>query len=274
MVKITHSAGHALCTPGKQSPDGYKEWSYTNEIVKLVMAELDQYEDVQQKRIDDSTGKTDYPLTVRTNMVNSFMPDLHLDYHLNAAGPGGWYASAYGTETYVNSFSQKDSVALGEMIQNNLVKSLCFKNRGLKEANFHMLRESKNAKAKILMEIAFMTNKDEAMKMRTSDYQQRAAIAIVDGIVAQYKLKKKVVPMASYTDKVITPYTAFWQAALLVQEYQKRGFKCYLYPVRPHETQEDGFACPFVVETTFQRANSVKMELETKGYAAVWESIQ
>jgi N-acetylmuramoyl-L-alanine amidase len=274
MVKLTHSAGHAKCTIGKQSPDGYKEWEYTNEIVNLVIAELEQYENVQQKRIDDPTGKTDYPLIVRSNMVNSFMPDLHIDYHLNAAGPGGWYDSASGIETFVCKLSQKDSVAIGEKIQNGLVNSLGFRNRGLKEGNLHMLRETLNAKAKILIEFAFMTNKDEATKMRTAEYQKRAAKVVVEVIVARYNLKKKVVPVAGYTDKVTVPNTAFWQAELLVQEYQKRGFKCYANISKPYTEQDKNDPAPFVVETDYQHANIVKMELINKGYSrTVWETI-
>jgi N-acetylmuramoyl-L-alanine amidase len=271
MVKFTHAAGHALTTSGKQSPDGYKEWSYTNEIVKLVMAELEQFEGVQQKRIDDPSGKNDYPLTVRSNIVNSFAPDLHIDYHLNAAGSGNWY-HAGGIETFVLSFSQKDSVAIGEKVQNNLVKSLGLRNRGLKQSNMHMLREV-NAKAKILIEFAFMTNQDEAMKMRTAEYQQKAAQAVINAIVEQYGLKKKVASVV-YTDKVTVPNTAYWQAEILVQEYQKRGFKCYALPSNPHEEQDRNNPAPFIVETDFSHANVVLMELKQLGYSrAVWESI-
>lgn len=277
MFKITHSAGHALTTPGKQSPDGYKEWQYTNEIVKLVMAELDQYEDVQQKRIDDPTGKIDFPLTPRSNTVNSYAPDLHIDYHLNAAGDGDWY-SAEGIETFVYKLSDKVSVAIGEKVQNNLVNSLGFRNRGLKESNLHMLRETDKAKARILTEFAFMTNKDEAMKMRTAEYQQKSARSVVDAIVQQYKLKKKEgkVEAVKYTDKVIVPNTVYWQVIPLVQEYQARGFKCYADPVtpKPNAAVDKKEPYRFVVETDFKNANLVKMELVNKGYSkTTWEAI-
>lgn len=188
-MKITHSAGHALTTPGKQSPDGYKEWSYTNEIVKLVMSELDQYEGVSQKRIDDPTGKTDYPLIARTNMVNSFNGHLHIDYHMNAFG-NGW-TSPGGTETFVYSFTLKEANTLASKVQANLVRELGFANRGVKVGDLHMIRETKPTA--ILIEFAFMSNQNEATKMRTAEYQAKAAKAVVDAIAAQYNLKKKVV---------------------------------------------------------------------------------
>jgi len=272
-MKITHNPGHSLTTPGKESPDGYKEWSYTNEIVKLVIAELDTYEGVQQKRIDDPTGRADYPPAVRANLVNSFAPDLHIDHHMNAGGPGGWYEAGHGIETFVESFAQKTSVAIGEKVQNNLVKALEFRNRGLKENRFLvMLNSTDNAKARILIEYAFMTNKNEAMKMRTVDYQQKAAKAVVEAIVAHYGLTKKVVKVM-YTDKVTVPNTAFWQASSLVQEYQKKGFKCYALP-KSLKDQEPNDPAPFVVETDFAHASIVLMELKKKGYSlAVWESL-
>jgi N-acetylmuramoyl-L-alanine amidase len=190
MFKITHSCGHAKTTSGKQSPDGFKEWSYTNEIVKLVMSELDQYAGVSQKRIDDPTGKTDYPLVARTNMVNSFNPTLHIDYHMNAFG-NGWTTPG-GTEVFVYTTSLKEAYALAQKVQANLVKELGFANRGVKAGDLHMIRET-NPTA-ILIEFAFMSNQNEAMKMRTAEYQKKAAQAVVDGIVSQYGLKRKNVP--------------------------------------------------------------------------------
>jgi N-acetylmuramoyl-L-alanine amidase len=214
-MKITHSAGHALTTPGKQSPDGYKEWSYTDKIVRLVMQELEKYEGVVQKRIDDPTGKTDYPLIVRTNMVNSFNGHLHIDYHLNAFGSD--WSTPGGTEVFVYKTSLKEAYSLAQKVQNNLVKELGFANRGVKAGDLHMIRETKPTS--ILIEFAFMSNQNEAMKMRTAEYQKKAAQAVVDGIVSQYGLKKKYI--APLVPKDTTKYRlrsgAFSSAAELTK---------------------------------------------------------
>lgn len=191
MFKITHACGHALTTVGKESPDGYKEWSYTNEIVKIIMAELNNYENIQQQRIDDPTGKVDYPLVARTNMVNSFNPNLHIDYHLNAFG-NGWTTPG-GTETYVYKLFLKEAVSIATKVQNNLVSALGFANRGVKAGDLHMIRETKPTA--ILIEFAFMSNQSEALKMRTEEYQKKAALAVVNSIVSQYGLKRKSVPV-------------------------------------------------------------------------------
>ncbi|WHZ05546.1 N-acetylmuramoyl-L-alanine amidase [Neobacillus sp. YX16] len=187
MIKITHAAGHALGTPGKRSPDGYKEWQVTSEIVKLVMLELGNFEGVIQKRIDDPTGISDIPLNKRCELVNGWGANVHIDYHLNAYGSG--WNSASGTEIYMYTTKPKEAADLAEKIQTNLVKVLGFRNRGVKAADFQMIRETKMTA--ILIEFAFMTNQNEAMKMRTSEYQKKAAKAVVEGLVAQYGLKKK-----------------------------------------------------------------------------------
>jgi N-acetylmuramoyl-L-alanine amidase len=193
MLKITHAAGHWKSLSGdgyKESPDGFKEWSYTNEIVKLVIAELSKYEDVSQKRIDDATGKVDKPLDKRTDEINAWGAHLHIDYHLNAFGRG--WNTAGGTETYVYTTRPTKAVSLATKVQNNLVKELGFANRGVKDANFHMVRETKMTA--ILIEFAFMTNKNEAMKMRTLEYQKKAAKAVVDALVLEHGLKRKPEP--------------------------------------------------------------------------------
>jgi N-acetylmuramoyl-L-alanine amidase len=187
MIKITHAAGHALVTAGKQSPDGYKEWQVTTEIVQLVMRELETYEGVAQKRMDDPTGKSDISLKQRCELINDWGANVHIDYHLNAYGTG--WNNAGGTETYIYVTRPKEAASLAEKIQSNLVKELGFHNRGVKAADFQMVRETKMTA--ILIEFAFMTNYNEALKMRTPEYQKRAAKAVVDGLVSQYKLKRK-----------------------------------------------------------------------------------
>jgi N-acetylmuramoyl-L-alanine amidase len=223
MMKITHSAGHALVTAGKQSPDGYKEWQVTSEIVKQVMRELETYEGVSQKRIDDPTGKSDIPLKKRCDFINEWDPDVHIDYHLNAYGTG--WNTAGGTETYTYITNPKEAADLAEKIQNNLVKELGFRNRGVKAADFQMVRETKMTA--IIIEFAFMTNQNEAMKMRSAEYQKRAAKAVVESLASQYKLKKK--PAGSPTTNAlyrvqVGAFSDINRAKGLVEELNAKGY--------------------------------------------------
>lgn len=227
MLKITHDAGHALVTAGKESPDGCKEWQVTNEIVKLVMRELSNYEGVEQKRIDDLTGNTDIALNRRCELVNGWGSDVHIDYHLNAYGTG--WNTAGGTETYIYMTKPKEAMALAERIQTNLVKELGFRNRGVKAANFQMLRETKMTA--ILIEFAFMTNKNEALKMRTAEYQKKAAKAMVDGLAAEYGLKRKpeITPSTNMLYRVqVGAFLDINNAKDLVEELKAKGYPAML----------------------------------------------
>ncbi|WHY03102.1 N-acetylmuramoyl-L-alanine amidase [Neobacillus sp. DY30] len=227
MLKISHAAGHARITPGKQSPDGYKEWQFTSEIVKLVMKELETYEGVSQKRIDDLTGESDVPLNKRCELINTWGADVHIDYHLNAYGSG--WNNAGGTETYIYTTWPKEAAALAEKIQTNLVRELGFRNRGVKGANFQMLRETHMTS--ILIEFAFMTNHSEAMKMRTKEYQNKAAKAVVEGLAVQYGLKKKL-SANSTSDGLyrvqVGAFTDIKRAKSLVEELKAKGYSAIL----------------------------------------------
>jgi N-acetylmuramoyl-L-alanine amidase len=227
MLKISHAAGHALDTPGKQSPDGYKEWQVTNEIVELVMKELDNYEGVSQKRIDDLTGSSDITLNRRVDAINTWGANIHIDYHLNAYGSG--WNNAGGTETYIYTTRPKEASELAEKIQANLVGELGFRNRGVKSANFKILRET-NMTA-ILIEFAFMTNDNEAMKIRTTEYQKKAARAVVEGLVVQYGLTKKPVeqPSTNVLYRVqVGAFADIKNAKGLVEELKAKGYPAIL----------------------------------------------
>ena len=123
----------------------------------------------------------------------------------------------------------KEAVALAERIQTNLVKELGFRNRGVKAANFQMLRETKMTA--ILIEFAFMTNKNEALKMRTAEYQKKAAKAMVDGLAAQYGLKRKpeITPSTNMLYRVqVGAFSDINNAKDLVEELKAKGYPAML----------------------------------------------
>lgn len=203
-MKISHAAGHALSTAGKETPCGMKEWSFSSVVATYVMDDLNEYEGVEQRRFDDVTGKVDIPLNDRSDRINVWGADVHLDYHANAFGTGGWN-SANGIETYIHPSHSKESFQLAKLIQDNLIKATGLSNRGVKKANFHMLREtdisakaSSNrkrnvVKASALLEMGFMTNQREAELLKSDGFRRKCAKAIVDSLVFLYGLKKKEV---------------------------------------------------------------------------------
>ena len=77
---------------------------------------------------------------------------------------------------------RRESIKLAESIQKSLRGTIGndSADRGVKSAFFYVLKSSKMPA--VLIEIGFLTNKDEALKMIQSDYQKRIARGIAEGI--------------------------------------------------------------------------------------------
>ena len=86
-----------------------------------------------------------------------------------------------------NSF-MKESEDLAALIQKNMSKNLntSSKNRGVKQAGFHVLVGA--SMPNVLIEIGFLTNKSEAKNLSKSSYQNKIADAIYKAIV-DFKVK-------------------------------------------------------------------------------------
>ena len=77
---------------------------------------------------------------------------------------------------------RRESIKLAEFIQNRLSGTVGLKStdRGVKGAFFYVLKAAKMPA--VLVEIGFVTNKEEALNMLKPDYQKRLAKGIAEGI--------------------------------------------------------------------------------------------
>lgn len=176
--------GHGLETAGKRTPafpDGLvmKE----NEFNRAVAALLD----VHLKRCGFRTllvaaGDTDTPLAERTAAANKAKADFYISIHANAAGAGGW-SSARGIETYHYSGSVKGKAA-AEILHRHLLSGTSLPNRGVKEADFQVLRET--SMPAVLVEAGFMTNKEDAILLLSEAYRAECAEELARGICELY----------------------------------------------------------------------------------------
>jgi len=197
-MKIGLDAGHFLFTAGKRTPDGMHEWSFNSVVASYISDELKWYIDVETLRVDDTTGAVDVSLQDRTDKANKWGANAYISIHANAYGSGGWN-NVGGIETFVHSSNPREAYQLAKLVQENLIKDTKRSNRGIKTANFAVLR-STNMTA-ILVECGFMTNKEEASFLKSDAYRKTCASAIVKGLAAMYGLKKReVVKVAEYND--------------------------------------------------------------------------
>lgn len=171
-MKIIIDAGHGPETVGKRSPDGLlREFSFNNAVANLV----------QQYLVEEGLSvffahneQQDVSLVDRTNFANRIKVDAFISIHANAYGTN--WNQANGIETYVYPTASKESTALASLVQNSLITACNRTNRGIKKANFAVLRETKMPA--ILIECGFMTNRQEAALLLQKTYRQQCAKAI------------------------------------------------------------------------------------------------
>jgi len=113
--------------------------------------------------------------------------DILVSYHHNA-NTGQWGSSWTGTETY-HYPSSTNGQALARKVHPAIVGAMGLRDRGIKTANFHILRES-NMPA-ILVEGGFMDSTIDIVKMRNNTVLDRTGNALADAIASHVGLKKK-----------------------------------------------------------------------------------
>jgi N-acetylmuramoyl-L-alanine amidase len=184
-MKIILDAGHGYSTPGKRSPDGMREYEFNRAVAELAKEMLEKHQNTEV--VFAHSDKRDVPLAERTALANKQNADCYVSIHANANGTCGWN-SAGGIETYVHPSKPREALSLAQKIQRNLISSTGLRDRGVKTADFQVLRETKMTA--VLVECGFMTNKEEASLLRTPLYRKRCAQAIVKAIAEQYGLRK------------------------------------------------------------------------------------
>src|SRR5690625_1669880 len=183
---VAIDAGHGMGTAGKRTPDGEREWSFNSVVAQSIIDNLKSYKGVKTVRLDDPTGKRDVPLRERTNKANSAKADILISCHHNAntGSWGGWT----GTETYHYPNSTKGR-KLAQAIHPSVIMAYGLRDRGIKSANFHMLRESHMPA--ILIEGGFMDSTIDIKKLRDKKVLKQAGKNIADAIARYFNLSKK-----------------------------------------------------------------------------------
>lgn len=185
-LKIVLDAGHGPNTAGKRSPDGsLREYQFNSRVANLMRAELEKYEGVSIKFTHSDAQ--DVPLKTRTNEANAWKADVFVSLHANAntGKMGDWT----GIETFVYTSKPKEAVKLATAVQKNLIAATGMRDRGVKYADFHVLRESHMTA--ILIEHGYMDSNNDLPLLKSDAFRKKCAEANVKSIVAFYGLKQK-----------------------------------------------------------------------------------
>lgn len=201
MLKVVIDAGHGINTPGKRSPDGMREFEFNSKVAVYMKQELEQYEGVQILFTHDPTGKVDVPLKERTDKANAWGADVFVSLHANAntGKMGNWG----GIETYVYITKPARATKLANLVQANLVKATGLANRGVKFANFHVLRESKMDA--ILIEHGYMDSYTDLPYLKSDSFRKLCGVTNARSIAEFYGLKRKSNPKPAPAPKPSQP---------------------------------------------------------------------
>ena len=132
-------------------------------------------------RTDDSTVELD----ARSQIANQHSAALFVSVHANAnvkSEPNGTETYFYAPLDKPDLFQQRmERERLATLLQQEVVGRLHRADRGVKEANFSVLRKTSMPSA--LVETAFISNAEERGLLNQDYFQQQAAEGIAEGII-------------------------------------------------------------------------------------------
>ncbi|RPJ79824.1 MAG: N-acetylmuramoyl-L-alanine amidase [Alphaproteobacteria bacterium] len=177
MYSVGVDDGHGYNTPGKRTPNNYPENEFNHYTKEFLIKALTR---CGIKPIDCSPTREDNSLSDRCKIANYASCDLFVSIHYNALG-NTWRDDIGGIETYYWSGPNNEAgKKFATLIHNNLIQGTPLINRGVKSADFYVLRETNMIAA--LCECGFMDNPKEAALMDSVDYRRECSEEICKGI--------------------------------------------------------------------------------------------
>ena len=231
MFKIALTAGHYKYTAGKRcmkkfDPNETREWYLNDRIADKVEKMLTAYDGYTLLRTDDTTGEKDISLTARTTSANNFGADFYLSIHHNAGVNGG---SGGGIMAYTYTKASNTAKVWQKDLYDALIKHTGLKgNRStpLATANLHECRETKMPA--VLLELGFMDSSTDVPVILTEDFATKCATAIVEVIVKNGGLTKKVVEQPTENGKIyrvqVGAYSVKANAENMVNKLKADGY--------------------------------------------------
>ncbi len=213
--------GHGGEQEGALAPDGAREKDVSLAISRRIAARLKK---MGAKVVLTRTGDIGVPLANRAAIATAIRADLFLSVHLNSMptaeqrrhsqGVETYFLSADATDTHASAVAAREnadrlagepeadpndpvagilddlqdaaslqgSSRLAYAIHEKLVAGLPAEDRGVKQAPFYVLAGARMPA--VLLEVGFISHREEARKLRSREYQERIAEAVAAGIRA------------------------------------------------------------------------------------------
>ncbi|CAM4016477.1 N-acetylmuramoyl-L-alanine amidase family protein [Gillisia hiemivivida] len=157
---IVVDPGHGGSDPGAVGINGNLEkevvLKIAQEMIRISKLSLEDEFKIYLTRYKDSL----ISLGDRAKLAKGLKADVFISLHCNHSDN----PDAQGLEVYVSNIKSqqsKESILLAYRIQKEISKELGFKSRGVKFANFKVLRESIAYHPAVLIELGFLSNWEE-----------------------------------------------------------------------------------------------------------------
>jgi N-acetylmuramoyl-L-alanine amidase len=186
LFKLYLDPGHGGTDPGAVG-NGLKEKDITLTICLKIRDILAlEYEGVAVKM--SRTGDTYPTLPQRTKEANNWGANFFLSVHINSGGGTGF-------ETLRYPGANGDTAKIQSIIHDEIMKVIGLRDRGKKEQDVHVLRESNMPAG--LTESGFIDSANDSVKMKDEAWLDAVARAHVTGLEKAFNLKRKVITASS-----------------------------------------------------------------------------
>lgn len=170
MKKVCIDPGHGGHDPGACA-NSIRESDLVLTIALMARDMLESHVDVLMTRDNDQFVS----LSERCNMANDADCDIFVSLHANCA----INTDAHGVETFTSGSEESRKLAMNILMRH--LEAVSQRNRGVKKANFHVIRNT--TMPAVLHEFGFVSNLNEAERLLDEDNQKRMARAVADGVL-------------------------------------------------------------------------------------------
>lgn len=178
---IVLDAGHGGNDPGAQNK-GTNEKDINYKVIYKYAKEYFNSETSGIKAYWTRTDDTFITLTDRAGFAKKVGADIFVSLHMNSSTS----SSANGTEVYYSTLNNETaqtgltSRRMANIMQKNLVQTLGTTDRGVKSANFVVIKS--NSVPAVLIELGFLSGSGDYSKLTNPAFQKKAAGCIYETV--------------------------------------------------------------------------------------------
>lgn len=213
--------GHTLSGAGTGAVGVVKETDKNREVGKRLIAML---QEKGHTVINCTVDKSNNDLADRVAKANAQKLDLFVSIHLNA-----FNGSADGVETHIynNYYNGKEANRVkAKEINDSIAASVGFRNRGVKESNFYVLRET--VAPAVLVEVGFCDSAVDMNKWNT----EKIAAAMFKGITGTVYVAPQSKPIQgtgeTFFRVVAGSYKDRANADKVLNELKSKGYSVFI----------------------------------------------